>query len=618
MVLAAGIACGPIAGPPASTAPVNSCSGTCPGDAGAAPVCTAGTCLASAGISSTWTAVVTLSQDTTDYDGTTAAPGVTFALPLLQLLTAPPPPQLASSCQAGCAALPGVVSLRGYVSVSPSAAKDAKWNLGNIGALTTLPVQAIFWPQVAVGTSFVDATSYGLPVGPIELANGQDPTLGLPAGPGGGPSLFFSAGALVPAYYQSVLQPLPPFDEAYPPDVSLVDLNGLGGRGYAKNVSIGSMPDFDTTIVQGGTQFPIFDFSRADAGSMEGWTAWIRDQTTLRRISNLARLHGTGMLGDPGVQLLTRHNAGDALTNAQLVLTPDPASNLPTWIFTPLGGELARPESYPKLPPPVTASGTVTTTNDSGTTVPVPADIVFEATGMCRFESNGTLVLDAPLSTPDYSFSKLVTTTTGDYSVQLPMGQYNVTVIPHDESSALHFERGFDLSSGKTCRPRTTPLITLARRQTITGTAVVADGRPLAGATVEVVPTDCAVPAADPTCLPRPAQTIAAADGSYSLSLDPGAYLLRVKPAEGTRFPWVVQPMSVAPSITASPTLAPPTIVPAPVYVGLELVDPAGNNVVQAVVRVYQTPAIGPPFEIGAAITDGNGHFDMYLAPSAQ
>ena len=601
LVFAAGIACGNIAGPPASLAPVNSCSTSCPGDAGAAAVCAAGTCLASAGISSTWTAVVTLSQDAI------YAPGVTFAVPLLLLLTAPPPPSIVSACQAGCAALPEVVSLKGNVLVSPSAAIDAKWYLGNVGALTTLPVQATFWPQVASGTSFVDATAFGLPVGPIALANGQDPTLGLAAGPGGGPSLFFSASALAPAVYQSVLQPLPPFDEAYPPDVSLVDLRALGGGGVAENVSIGGMPDFDRTFVvlDDPSPYPTFDFSRADGGSLEGWTAWIRDQTTQRRISNLARLHGSGTIGDQRVQLLTRHNAGEALTNAQLVLSPDASSSLPTWIFTPIS-EIAEAEAYPRLPPAVTASGSVG----------VPADIVFEATGMCRFESNGTLVLDAPLSTPDFSFSRQVTTTTGAYSVQLPLGQYKVTVVPRDASTALHFQTGFDLSDGK-CQPRTTPLISLTPRRTITSTPItVADGRPLAGATVEVVPTECATLAADPTCLPRPAQTITAADGSYSLSLDPGAYKLRVKPVEGTRFPWVVQPLSVDPSTT----MAPPTVVPAPVYVGLQLVDPFAANPMQgAVVRVYQTPTTGGlPFEIGAAITDGNGHFDMYLAPSAQ
>jgi len=567
-------------------------------------------CLASAGISNTWTLMATLSQDATHYATAAGglAPGVTFALPLGQLLAAPLPSNLPSSCQTeSCAALPQVVQLQGTVGVSPQAAVLAGWYLGNSGQ-TTMPVQATLWPQWSAGASAMDAVSVGLPLEPIALSNSP---VASGVGPGGGPALSFSAGALAPLLYQTVLQPIPPFDEAYPPEVRLVDLTMAGGRSFEENVSW--VGDFDITIVQGVNGFPTFDFSRADGGSLDGWTAWIRDQTTLRRISNLARLHGTGTLGDPGVQLLTRHNAGDALTNAQLVLTPDPASNLPTWIFTPLGGELARPEAYPRLPPPVTASGTVTTMTKGGASVGVPADIVFEATGMCRFESNGTLVLDAPLSTPDYSFSKLVTTTTGDYSVQLPLGQYKVTVIPHDESSALHFVRQFDLSAGKACRPRTTPLITLAPRQTITGTAVVADGRPLAGATVEVVPTDCATPAAGPTCLPRPAQTITAADGSYSLSLDPGAYLLRVKPAEGTRFPWVVQPMSVDPSTTQ----APPTVVPAPVYVGLLLVDPNANPMQDAVVRVYQTLATGLR-EIGAAITDGNGHFDMYLAPSAQ
>jgi hypothetical protein len=262
------------------------------------------------------------------------------------------------------------------------------------------------------------------------------------------------------------------------------------------------------------------------------------------------------------------------------------------------------------------ASGTVTTTTPSGATRAVPADIFFEATGICRYETNGAeAVLDT--YTPGFSFSRQVTTTNGAYSVQLPLGQYRVTIVPSDATSALETVDGFQvfqLSNGHCQPPAKTPPLSVQAQLVVKGTAIVADQRPLANAIAEAVPTKCSDGSVDPVCLPRPARAIVAADGTYSLSLDPGAYLLRVRPADGTRLPWVVQPMTVDPSTTMSP----PTAVPAPVYVGLQLVDPNGNPMQDAVVRVYQTPTMVPPFEIGAAITDGNGHFDMYLAPSAQ
>ena len=101
------------------------------------------------------------------------------------------------------------------------------------------------------------------------------------------------------------------------------------------------------------------------------------------------------------------------------------------------------------------------------------------------------------------------------------------------------------------------------------------------------------------------------------MALDPGSYLLRVRPAEGSALPWVVTPLGVGPGPVTEVNGIPP--VAAPFDAGLVLLDPeACNPVVEALVRMYQTPATGPAFEVGEAMTDSTGHYDMYLMPPAQ
>ena len=58
--------------------------------------------------------------------------------------------------------------------------------------------------------------------------------------------------------------------------------------------------------------------------------------------------------------------------------------------------------------------------------------------------------------------------------------------------------------------------------------------------------------------------------------------------------------------------------VPAPLYAGLELLDPIGNPIVNAIVRAFALPAqTSPPtpaIELGEAITDATGQYDLYVA----
>jgi hypothetical protein len=137
---------------------------------------------------------------------------------------------------------------------------------------------------------------------------------------------------------------------------------------------------------------------------------------------------------------------------------------------------------------------------------------------------------------------------------------------------------------------------------------------------VEAVPVQC-FKGSSLFCRPRFAQTTTQGDGSFMLMLDPGGYVLRVEPPDGTRLPWVVQSIVVGPT----QVLVPPIVVPAPVYAGVQLVDVGDNPIVNAVVRVFAVQAQGgagtgtvEAVEVARAITGSTGHYDVYLDPSAE
>ncbi len=244
-----------------------------------------------------------------------------------------------------------------------------------------------------------------------------------------------------------------------------------------------------------------------------------------------------------------------------------------------------------------------------------PADLVFEAVDVCRYALNDPApVHDLLSANHDFSFVQRASAGAGTATVQLPLGGYRVTVIPRGGAAALTVLNPFSLADPN-CNPQPAAPIQLLQTSVVSGVAVVADQRPLADAAVEFVPTKCADGEVDPSCMPRWAQTITSTSGLFSVPLDPGSYLLRVRPAVGSGLPWVVQPLSVASTAT---TTAPVTVVPAPVPAGLQLFDALGNPAANALVQIFENPATGAPYEIGEAVTDATGHFDMYLDPAAQ
>lgn len=601
--------CVTLAPSPGSPAPINRCSAQAQCAAfvqgGVPPTCAGGICQTNAAL--TWTAVVTLSNLAL------YAPRASFALPFATL-SGMQSAACAASCPANatCVQLPPLATPPpSDLEVNPSAAMTAAWNLGNPGQNTALPVTVELRPQVAAG----------LPLGPLVVNEAVNTGANPPPGPGGGPPLDFAI-AVPPGTYEQTLMPMAPWDQAFPPDVRIVT---LGTAPYPEESIVYACDpvlthdqrctSFDPIAMGAGATYPSFDLSRADLGPLDGWIVFLGDQVTLRRISNQVTLSG---MHPSNVQLLTSHHppAGQgAFYNAALILQPPPASGLPTAIFDAVSGQLPSQETYPQLPNPVQVSGKIVTPSGK----PVPADVVFDVStkpsGLCRFV-NGTPEFDP---NGDLSFTTTVHADDGTFTASLPWGVYRATARPRDAATEItvvsDFATATILPNGQCAGPASPGPIEVDVPRTVRGNAIVADGRALAAATLEAIPTGCSVSSSDASCLPRAGQTITATDGSYVLQLDPGVYVLRARPAEGSALPWVVNSLTVG---SAAITQGPKIVVPAPYYAGLVVQDFKCNPVVEGLVRIYETPPSGAALEVGEALTDSTGHYDMYLAPPPQ
>jgi hypothetical protein len=594
---AGAIACGSIKAPPGLAAPVNACPEySCAGyvQSGTTPAsCVGGACIVP-GPTDGIVLLIALPQDSG------FAPGRTFALDFNEFVAGPPPstPPMAALCATGgCATLPGYAAIKGQYGVSPNLEQlpplGVGWDLGN-PAETALPVEASFrllWPVTS--TSAVDAQTLGLPIDPVQATASVD-TFGIP-GPAGGPSVIYQT-YLQPGLYERVLRPTPPFDQAFAPEIKVVAV--VEGQSVAPEF----VDAFDSTQETGqGSTIPTFNITNAGT-TLEGWTAYLRDGSH-QVISNVVALHGTTTRK---VILATNHVATgvDALTNAELVVAPPLGAAFPTGLFAPVGNVLPPDEVYPALASPMDVSGAVITTGGA----PAAADIIFEALAITG--ANGASY------TTNFEFVGRASTdpdpVSGDdtYSAILPQGRYRVSVRPRSAASQVTIFDPF-VVDGMQGATGTASNFVVDVPRTAEGTAVVADGRPLAGATVEASPVGC-IDGTSSWCLPRAAQTTTADSGAFRLALDPGQYVLRVRPADGSRLPWVVQPLSVP--LDNFGVIVSSIKVPAPMSVGLSLFDPIGNAIVHAVVRAFWLPSQGSAVELGSTLTGTDGRYDMYLA----
>jgi hypothetical protein len=594
--------------PPFNACPAHPCTAYAQSPA---PICNGGACL----VSSLYTGLVLVVSLSADSD---FAPGQSLAIPFESLFSSPTTVPC-SSLSTPCTQLPGYAIVQGAYTVSPqvqSPMQGLDWNLGNPGFPTALPVHVTYrplWPPS--GSGAVDATSLGLPLDLIPADVVVETAPSSPPGPGQGPSIGFQANLQPAALYEATIQPDPPFDAVFPPDVQ--DVTWKAGT---QNDEDSLIPD--TTLAQSNSiaQIPKFLVSRAPGG-LTGWQAYLRDHVTERRLSSLVApgtaTNTCGAVTSPCTVLLpTNHHPpdGDALTGTELVLAPPLGASIPTYVVEAIGGDFSSNQPYPVLPAPLAVTGNVT---DIDGTTPVEAELFFEVAGL---KGPVGIYTDEPstglaLNTTNFEYTAettaLIDPTTGNatYTIALPPGHYTVYVLPLDATHELTVETAFEVDP---TAGATTPEVLVDVLRPVAGSAAIADGRPMAGALVEAVPSTCAA-GSSPYSVPRGAETTTAADGTFALSLDPGCYVLRIEPQAGTLFPWVTQALLVGPT----PVTIPPILVPAPVNAGVELLDPYGNPVVGAVVRVFQVPATGDAVEVGRAFTDATGTYDLYLAPSS-
>jgi hypothetical protein len=584
--LLVGAACGPVSPPAGPDVTMNSCPdhpcSAYDSQGATAPVCVSwGACLVTQATFASLVLAVQIPETSP------SVPGQTYLVPFDASF-------LASQDLASPAGVLQILAAR------PSDAQSVGWYLGNPGLDTALPIQATFrrhWPDDECAN---DAATLGLPVLPLQA----DSIVyrNVYPGPFEGPSLAFQA-SMQPGCYERTIMPEPPLDQAFPPDVQLVHVP-------ADTTSfVVPLWPLDTTNYEPDMSNiqPTFTISAPMGQTLDGYTAYLRDQTTLRRISSLRPLAGKSTT----VLLSTDHHPpssnpsipGDALENAQLVIAPPAGSLVPTYVATPLGGQLSAIENPPALPPPVQLQGTVTSGGLSQ-----GAHVAFEATAIVDSEG---------LNSTNWELTTEVTTAldaSGDqaFSISLPPGQYRVTVRPTDAST------GAEVTLFPVTVPQqasvTTMSFDLAPLRAVSGSVTLTDGRPLVGATVEVVPTQCASGMATTDwCMPRAAPP-ATTDpfGNFTMMLDDGTYQLSVRPADGTALPWVVQQLLVTPSIT-QPTVS----VPAPFLARLSMTMGKTTQVANAMVRVFDTSKT-PAAEVARGMTDDTGHVDIYLAPPTQ
>jgi hypothetical protein len=627
--LSMALGCGAVQPSQTTSAPANSCpEHPCSAYAGAVPTCSEGTCLVSPMFQNDVLFVSMRSESP-------FAPDRTIAVPL-------PAPAMQCTTGVTCTLLPDVAQVLGAYSVSAQTQNVIlHYALNTPNAKTTLPVHVSYrplWPPSSLMAGY-DAIAAGLPFDSVEVDSTTNSDLldSDFSGPAGGPSQKFAT-YLQPGYYLRTVRPQAPLDAVLPPDVRVVNVPPPG--------PVVSFEDdgmrVDATSAETGIDHPVtptFSLTFVGSGSFDGWTALLRDQTTKQVLSNVVALGGS-VVGN--LVLPTNHypSDNDALTNAELFLEPTSGQPLPAAVFATLpavvsqGGTLAASVQYPgpvPLPPPIEVAGTVSAPDGA----PVEADLLFEATGIAEASGRRPQGTMCSLNTANLEYAtrasaRIDATGSSTWAVQLPVGQYRVSIRPLDSIPsppaapvpvpvfAVTLVSPFVVGPiEEACAPASDTALKVSATQAVAGVAVVADGRFLSGAVVDAIPLKCADGSASAACLPRPREAGTGDDGSFRLLLDPGgSYLLRARPADGTRLPWTVlqKPLLVAPGSTPTPRIT----VPAPFSAGLQLEDPSANYIIDSIVRIFELHPSGRWLEVGHAVTDATGHYEMYLAPPAQ
>lgn len=619
--LALWAACDPIRPAPAPDAPINKCPDHACGDykqEGAPPACNGETCLVGAAFAHT---LVVSPSGTSNY-----APGEDLVITpqLASDLFAHQNQKIPSWCDSfgpdagsvpplctcrpkDCLLLPPNGRSQGALKI-PHALGTTQWPPSGLRApdgdpYTSMPVRVTFRPMGSHdGVSFVDARALGLPLPDIEARSVTFALLspGPNDGPPTGYDVLLQSGqkALGVGWYVRRIDPLPPFESAFPPVVGEVGV--VGGQSSAEFSAI-TMDALDPNPA-----LRTFKFT-SQGTDLAGWRAYLVSQRTRERLSTLATLPApTG--GEVVLQTAIGLGTGAPATNfadQALVLAPPAGRALPTYTIENIGGSIFTDHTIPALPAAVVVTGRVEIDGQGRA-----ARVAFES------QKDGGIEVSGGAYDTLLSYEVVVTTDAGGgYSVTLPPGKYTAWVAPVDRDVALTavpflVGSGVSRQNGRS--------LGLWRPTTLRGKISVTDGRDLGGAEVILSPAAVQVDGTSRWSLPRPARVTTARDGSYQVAVDPGTYDLSVQPAAGTRFPWVA---STTRTVGKGSVELDPVFVPAPIRVALTLRDPAGNPLSGALVRAFAASSLQPTsdpkrplYEVGRAFTDVNGRFEMFLA----
>jgi hypothetical protein len=469
-----------------------------------------------------------------------------------------------------------------------------------------------------------DASALGLPLD-LVFASGVTTPAVVDAGfngPGGTPAWSYealltttTAQAAKPAAYELVTTPEPPFDDAYPPVVR----------------PIGVLPGADATLdpepVYGNVGPNTLSFYstkanfRRENGRLDGFHAWFSDGKTGRRLSNVVAL--SGELSETRLAMFGRTPDAE-LEGLRLVIQPpevfdfDPETGvkvprpptLPTYEDA-IVGVIADPTYYPNFPNQVSLTGSL-----RGRDGPTEGVVFFES------RAKGIETKPCPPEEPDCADSQAaialrlrtwVRTSGGAFSIRLPRGTYDVHATPA-EGGLAKLKRELALTSPA---PPDIVELAFAPLKRLRGRCLLTDGRFLGDAEVEARPAMKLLESKVlPAEWPRPARTRTNANGDFILALDPGLYDIVVRPAEGTRLPWLVHPNTTvgdAEDVTTIDDLK----VPAPFRQAYVVRDANGFGVVSATVRAFANIVGSKMYvETGRALTDASGRFELYLAPA--
>jgi hypothetical protein len=606
MALVAAFACGPVGQPPPPLEPINACpqfpcaaySHTTP-----PPTCNGDACISNGQLDP----ILVINMAEGSFYAPTAELAITYS-DLVKDRYHARSDQTPDCRTPSCAVLPNIWLTSGVYLVGGQVQQDVGLTISAGSQGATVPSHVMLrpmWPPV-VAPKLKEAQLSGVLLEPLSA---RVTTVSLPPGPFATPGRGWTA-SLMPGVYERTISPDPPYDAFFPPLVSVVSVAG-DTNDVAPITNVDDSVDLDKLR---GVRIV-----RQPDDSLEGWTVYLLDVLTGRRLSEIVTLHGKG---GPAFHLNTigygALRAKLAFNTRVVVAPPKGTVGLPTYANNVIDEHFAGdpPESdplkYPALPAPVIVSGTV----QSPTGQPIDADLFIEE----QSSESGSLVTAVPNdpARPFLHYKTTAQTSDGHYEVILPPGMFSVYVVPSRASELSATEVKLDVGGPPAPTTQAGKNLVVYARTTLSGSCIVDDGRPLAGAEVEATAAVELVGAVEPARWPRPQRTTTDADGTFSLSLDQGTYDVVVRPSEASRLPWTI---STSHLIGAEAVHLEPLRIPAPVGFDLTLRSPGNSPIAQAVVRAYAFPmrqngqnGTGPvAIEIGHWLTGVDGRFRMFV-----